>query len=432
MGIKLPMLILHRSYHPWLSALFCPSTLNTLSVKFHIRTLGCKMNQLDSARLRAALCSAGHEAVETETEADYAFVNTCTVTAQADRKSRKGANTADRNARQVAVLGCSVRIDAPKWQAALPGALVFADDEEMYRYFDVEADNAQMPLTSRTRLPVAIQTGCDDTCSFCITTLARGAHRSLSIEKITEEIQEAHRQDIKEIVLTGINLAAWGAPDTKHQSQQAQLHKLLQALLVNTSIPRIRLSSLGPQYLRDGFWEVYADPRICDYLHLSVQSGSDPVLKLMDRGHGTAEVINIAEQSRKVRPATALAADFIAGFPAESDAHHQQTLDLVQSVGFSKLHVFPYSAREGTAAARMPGHLPPDMRKARAARLRSLGKTLRQKFIADQIGQTVSVLVEERQLGWSSNYIRLRTDKRAEGSIAQIMLSADTLGEQID
>ncbi|MEL0083125.1 MAG: radical SAM protein, partial [Gammaproteobacteria bacterium] len=280
-------------------------------MKFHLRTLGCKMNQLDSARLHTALLEAGHEAVASEEEADYAFVNTCTVTAQADRKSRKGAGAAERSARQVAVLGCSVRIDAPKWQSALPDALVFDNDAEMYRYFGADPERITLPVTSRTRLPIAIQTGCDDTCRFCITTLARGAHRSLPIEEITEQVQQAHQQQIAEVVLTGINLAAWGSPDSKHEPQSARLHQLLETLLIKTSIPRIRLSSLGPQYLHEGFWEVYADRRICDYLHLSVQSGCDSVLSRMDRGHGTAEVINIAEQSRRVRPGTALAADFI-------------------------------------------------------------------------------------------------------------------------
>lgn len=387
------------------------------------------MNQLDSARLRAALQGAGHEAVESEEAADYAFVNTCTVTAQADRKSRQGVNAAERNARQVAVLGCSVRIDADKWQAALPDSLVFADDAAMYRYFGADPDSSRMPLTSRTRLPVAIQTGCDDICSFCITTLARGSHRSLPTEQVVEQVQEAQRHGVAEIVLTGINLAAWGSPNSKLYPQQARLHELLQALLTHTSIPRIRISSIGPQYLQEGFWEVYADPRICDYLHLSVQSGSDPVLRLMERGHGVTEVLNIAEQARKVRPATALAADFIVGFPGETDSFHRQTLALVNAVEFSKLHVFPYSVREGTAAANYAGQLPTDIRKTRAAELRALGKSLRSTFIAAQIGQTLSVLVEERGHGWSSNYIRYQTAGYAEGSIAQIRLSADTLGE---
>ncbi len=387
------------------------------------------MNQLDSARLRAALQTAGHEHVESEEQADFAFVNTCTVTAQADRKSRKGANNASRTAKQVAVLGCSARIDAKKWQTALPDTLVFADDTDMYRYFGADADSVQVPLTCRTRLPVAIQTGCDDTCSFCITTLARGDHRSLPQESIVEQVQEAQHQGVAEVVLTGINLASWGSPNSKQQPDQARLHQLLDALLTQTAIPRIRLSSIGPQYLRPAFWEVYADPRICDYLHLSVQSGSDPVLALMDRGHRTSEIINIAKQSRRVRPDTALAADLIAGFPGEAEPHQQQTLELVKSLAFSKLHVFPYSARDGTRAAQMTAQLPPETRKARAAALRDLGQRQRAEFIASQMGSQLSVLAENQQRGWSSNYIRLHAGQLAEGSIAQIQLSADTLAE---
>ena len=399
-------------------------------MKFHIRTLGCKMNQLDSARLQAALMGAGHQQVENEEEAEYSFVNSCTVTAQADRKSRKAANAATRSSQLVAVLGCSVRIDAGKWRQALPNALVFDSDEKLLDYFGATDNHALLPVTSRTRMQVAIQTGCDDTCSFCITTLARGDHRSLPTSQIIEQVQEAQRHGVNEIVLTGINLAAWGSPNSKSQPQAARLHELLASLLSETSIPRIRLSSIGPQYLQPEFWEVYNDPRICDYLHLSMQSGSDPVLKAMDRGHGTLELINIAEQARQVRPETALAADLIAGFPGETESNHQQTVALIQTLQLSKLHVFPYSPRLGTLAAELE-QLPTDIRKRRATEIRERGQRLRNDFLSSQMSRTLTVLAEENGRGWSSNYIRLHTDDLTEGSIGDIKLSASTLAESL-
>ena len=397
-------------------------------MKFHIRTLGCKMNQLDSARLQAALMGAGHEQVNSEEEAEFSFVNSCTVTAQADRKSRKAANAASRTCQQVAVLGCSVRIDADRWRETLPNALIFDSDEELLKHFDAADDNTVLPVSSRTRMQVAIQTGCDDTCSFCITTLARGDHRSLPASQIVEQVQEAQRHGINEVVLTGINLAAWGSPNSKSLPHQARLHELLATLLDETQMPRIRLSSIGPQYLQAEFWEVYSDPRICDYLHLSMQSGSDPVLNLMDRGHSTAEILNIAEQARKIRPHTGLAADLIAGFPGESEAHHQQTLALLDTLKLSKLHVFPYSPRQGTLAAEMD-QLPTATRKSRATEIREQGQRLRNHFLSSQMGRTLTVLAEENDRGWSSNYIRLRTAHLSEGSVSDIELTGDSLAE---
>ena len=387
------------------------------------------MNQLDSARLQAALMAAGHELVNSEEQAEYSFVNSCTVTAQADRKSRQAANAAGRTARQVSVLGCSVRIDADKWRQSLPDALIFDSDEALLNYFDAADHNPLLPVSSRTRVQVAIQTGCDDTCSFCITTLARGDHRSLPAGQIIEQVQEAHRQGINEIVLTGINLAAWGSPNSKSQPQLARLHELLASLLAKTDMPRIRLSSIGPQYLQAGFWEVYADTRICDYLHLSMQSGSDPVLDAMDRGHGTAELLNIANRARLVRPNTALAADLIAGFPGETDEHHQQTIGLIKTLGLSKLHVFPYSSREGTLAATIKDQWPTAVKKARATEIRALGLQLRNQYLSTQMGLTLSVLSEQGGRGWSSNYIRLQTEQGAEGAIGEIELTPTNLAE---
>ncbi len=398
-------------------------------MKFHIRTLGCKMNQLDSGRLRAALISAGHEPVTDESSADYTLVNSCTVTAQADRKSRQAANAASGLTQQVAVLGCSVRVSADRWREALPNTLLFESDEELLDFFDASNDPVVLPVTSRTRMPVAIQTGCDDTCSFCITTVARGAHRSLPAEQITEQVAEAVRSGVREVVLTGINLAAWGTPDSKKQPQQARLHELLALLLTQTRIERIRLSSLGPQYLQPGFWEVYGDPRICDYLHLSIQSGSDTVLNRMDRGHGTREVVQIAAMARSVRPDTALAADFITGFPGETEQEHRQTCALISALQFSKLHVFPYSEREGTAAASFTESLPVAVRKARAKELRLLNQQQRRLFIESQLGKRLQVLVETGGVGWSSNYIRVHTGTHAEGDIQEVVLTEDTLAE---
>ncbi len=399
-------------------------------MKFFIRTLGCKMNWLDSARLAAALQSAGHQSVEDEAEADHVFVNTCTVTAEADRKSRQTVNNAGRHPVQVAVMGCGPRVDRAVWQQQVDNALVFADEAAMFEHFGVEFDEHQLPLNSRTRLPVAIQTGCDNLCTFCITRVARGRHRSLPVESIVKQINQALEHDIREVVLTGINLAAWGCEDSNHP-QQARLHELLEAILRHTEIPRIRLSSLGPQFIQPGFFDVYQDERICDYLHLSLQSGSDSVLERMVRGHGTEEVYRIAEGARAARPDTAIAADVIAGFPGESEQEHRETMTLLEQVGFAKLHVFPYSTREGTPAATLPGQLPQEVKKARAGEIRDLARRMRKTFLDAQMGKRFQVLVEGGgDTGLSTNYIRMRVEGGGMGDIVEATLTEDSLAEQ--
>ncbi|GAB4344810.1 MAG: tRNA (N(6)-L-threonylcarbamoyladenosine(37)-C(2))-methylthiotransferase MtaB [Gammaproteobacteria bacterium] len=400
-----------------------PSPLDR-PVKFHIRTLGCKMNWLDSARLSAALSSAGHLPVTDEADADYVLVNSCTVTAQADRKSRQQANAARRAQKQVAVLGCGPRVDADAYRRQLGDTLVFGSEAEMLDYFGVEEESDPLPLNTRTRLPVAIQTGCDDLCSFCITRIARGRHRNLPLESILRQIRQAEELGLKEIVLTGINLAAWGCENTR-RPEESRLHELLAEILARSDIPRIRLSSLGPQYLHDGFFELFADPRICDHLHLSVQSGCDATLRRMQRGHGVEELFSVAERARRARPDVGLAADLIVGFPGETEEEFETTLDAVRSLGFSRLHVFPFSPREGTPAAGMSPTVAPEVKKARAARLRELGSRLRDAFIASQLGREREVLVESNETGLTGNYLRISTPGIRENAIHTVRITAD-------
>jgi threonylcarbamoyladenosine tRNA methylthiotransferase MtaB len=296
----------------------------------------------------------------------------------------------------------------------------------MLDYFGVEAEADPLPLNTRTRLPIAIQTGCDDVCSFCITRIARGAHRSLPIDSIVRQIRHAEELELKEIVLTGINLAAWGCENTR-QPQQARLHELLFEIMEQTDIPRIRLSSLGPQYLQPGFFEVLSDARICDHLHLSVQSGCDSVLQRMARGHGMKEVLDTAERARTVRPNVGLAADMIVGFPGESDTEFATTLDTVRAVGFSKLHVFPFSPREGTPAARMSDAVSQEVKKGRATVLRELGNQLREAFIASQLGTDHQVLVESNEAGLTTNYLRVAVPGAKESEIHTVRLDTETV-----
>ncbi|ROR29786.1 MiaB/RimO family radical SAM methylthiotransferase [Inmirania thermothiophila] len=394
-------------------------------MKVHIRTLGCRMNQLDAARLRASLVAAGHEPVDHPAEAEAVIVNTCTVTAEAERKSRQQARAAARAGKRVLVCGCGPRVDGAGWRRVAPGAEVHLDPASLLAGLDAAPTEA-LPLPGRTRMTVAIQHGCDDVCSFCITRIARGRHRSVPEGEVLRQIRAAEAAGYREVVLTGINLAAWGAQDTR-RPQEARLGRLLARILEATAIPRLRLSSLGPQYLDAAFFEAFADPRVCDHLHLSVQSGSDRVLRRMRRGHDAETVLRVAERARAVRPDVSLAADLIAGFPGETEAEFDETLALVRTAGLSHLHVFPFSARAGTEAAALPGQIPAEERRRRAAALRALGRAQRAAFVQARLGRRYPVLVEDDGTGLTPNFIRLRAPGAAEGEIAEVEVSPGTL-----
>ncbi len=395
-------------------------------MRFFVRTLGCKVNWLDSARISAALCSAGHQAVSDEAEAEVVVVNSCAVTAEAERKSRQQANAAARAGRRVAVIGCGPRVDGERWHQRGDKALVFASEERLLAHFGARPVANPVAPGTRTRLPLAVQGGCDDRCAFCVTRIARGSHHSQPLAAVVEQARRAAELGVREIVLTGINLAAWGCANTRRPGA-ARLGELIAALLSQTAIPRIRLSSLGPQYLNDAFFDAFADPRVCDHLHLSAQSGSAAVLERMRRGHGVEEIRRAARRVRARRPHAGLAADLIAGFPGEREHDFAATEALVEEIAFAKLHVFPFSPRQGTAAALLSDQLPVAVRKARAARLRRQGERLRRAFAAGQFGREVVVLAERNGTGLSGNYLRLQVPGASEGELRTVSVSKASL-----
>lgn len=400
-------------------------------MKFLIKTLGCKVNWLDSARISTALESVGHLQVVDEDEAEMVIINSCTVTAEADRKSHQFANKNVGLMKDVVVTGCSTRIKGGSWSSSNDSnVVVLQNEEEIFKRFNINPDEIPFPVTSRTRLPVSIQTGCDNECSFCITRLARGRHQNIPEKQVIEQIKHAVDEGVREIVLTGINLAAWGS-DNSNDAAASHLHTLLESILSKTTIERVRFSSLGPQYIQPAFFDLFADERVCDYLHISMQSGSDSVLDRMVRGHGTAEIVKIAEMARKVRPNTALAADVIAGFPGESDLEHRQTIDFIKQIKFSKLHVFPYSEREGTPAVSYEGAVERKVRKERAKEIREIAQNLRKAFIHQQMGKKFTVLAEEGGRGLTTNYIRVHCNDTKQGDIIPIILNEETLAEKI-
>ncbi len=391
----------------------------------HIETLGCKMNFLDSERLGKKLEKMGF--LLSAKDPDFVIINTCTVTDTADKKSRTKAKNALKKAKKVIITGCGARVMAENWgdstyQVCPSDADVLAFLKKFQSVPEKPISELPIIKTDRTRKFVEIQSGCDTFCAYCIIPFARGRSRSRSVEKIIIEIQELEAQGTKEVVLTGINLAAWGASHT-NKASESQFSTLLSKILQQTKIPRIRISSVGAQFLDDQFFEVFSNDRICDHLHISIQSGSDEILAKMNRGHRTKEIREAAQKAKKARKDVAITCDIIVGFPGETDRNFQESIDLVRELGLAKLHVFPFSPRGGTLAEKMKDQVLEEIKKERSGILRNAGERLRNKFIEQNIGSKKEVLWEKKEIGITTNFIQVKKAGSAENVLEEVILT---------
>jgi threonylcarbamoyladenosine tRNA methylthiotransferase MtaB len=394
-------------------------------MKIYLDMVGCRLNQAEIEQMARQFRAQGHEIAESAAAADMVVVNTCSVTSEAAADSRQKIRQAARaGAGEVVPTGCWTSL-APAEALALPGVerIVHNDDKDHLvpdllglprQEFDLEPlARLSLPgLRQRTRAFIKVQDGCDNACTFCITTLARGAGRSRPARDVLDDINAALQGGAQEVVLTGVHLGSWG----QDFSPSLHLRDLVALILSDTDAPRLRLSSLEPWDLDEGFFALWENPRLMPHLHLPLQSGSDPVLKRMRRKTTPATFRALVEAARSVQPDIAISTDVIAGFPGETDEEFSQTLDFINGIQFAAGHVFTYSGRPGTPAARMKNHIPREIRKRRNAILRAAfaesGLGYRQQFI----GQTVSVLWESArehtEAGWkmeglSGNYIRV-------------------------
>jgi threonylcarbamoyladenosine tRNA methylthiotransferase MtaB len=268
----------------------------------------------------------------------------------------------------------------------------------------------------RARALVQVQQGCDHRCTFCIIPFGRGPARSVPIGAVVEQVRALAARGCREVVLTGVDIASYG-PDLPGRPTLGQMVRRLLALV--PALPRLRLSSLDPAGMDDELWRLVAEePRFMPHLHLSLQHGADLILKRMKRRHLRADAIALCRRARRLRPDIAFGADLIAGFPTETEEHLAETLDLVEACGLSFLHVFPFSARPGTPAARMP-QLPVPLRRARAARLREAGRRAARALYESRIGRMEQVLLEGPDHGRSAQFapVRLRAAAGGHGEL---------------
>ena len=397
-------------------------------MKVHLRTLGCRLNQSEIDSMARQLERQGHEIVDDVALADQVIVNTCAVTADAARGSRqlvRQLNKANGGA-QIAVTGCYAQL-SPDDIRVLPGvtqvvgnagkdALVSTLTGQPAPLYDLEPLNrdASAGWAGRTRAFVKVQDGCDNACTFCITTVARGEGRSRPLEDVVAEARGLLAMGYREVVLTGVHLGSYG-----HDLGQSDgLTALVRALLDQTETPRLRLSSLEPWDLTPAFFDLWRDPRLCRHLHLPLQSGSDATLRRMARRTTRAQFSALVGEARARIPGVAITTDVIVGFPGETDDEFESSAEFVESLDFAGLHVFRYSRRPGTPAARMRGHLDGATRKARSARLQALSGTLESRFAERFTGAVQPVLWEHVagatedgfiNVGYTDSYIRVRT-----------------------
>jgi threonylcarbamoyladenosine tRNA methylthiotransferase MtaB len=396
-----------------------------------VLTFGCRLNAFESEVIRGHAAAAGLN--------DAVIVNTCAVTKEAERQARQAIRRARRDhpEARLIVTGCAAQIDPARYAAMPEVDLVLGNDEKMkaesYAPSDARvAVGDIMALTEtaahlvdgfegRARAFIEVQQGCDHRCTFCIIPYGRGNSRSVPVGEIVRQAERLTQAGYRELVLTGVDITSFGG-DLPGQPNLGQLCRRLLALV--PGLARLRLSSIDPIEIDDTLWRLIGEePRLMPHLHLSVQAGDDMILKRMKRRHLRADALAACQRARNLRPDIALGADMIAGFPTEDDAMFARSVAFVEEAALDYLHVFPFSARPGTPAARMP-QVPGNIVKERAAKLREAGAASTSRALAARIGTIAQVLVEKDGFGHSEHYAPVRFSGSAEiGSIAQVRIA---------
>ncbi len=401
-------------------------------MRVHLSALGCRLNEAELEQWATHFSAAGDTVTADVGSADVMVMNTCAVTREAVRKSRQKLQRLQRDnpTAKLVVSGCYSTLESPDALAELGVDLIVPNTEKdtlVARTRDAFISSS-MPASAtlpaeaalftrnRHRAFIKIQDGCRYRCTFCIVTVARGAERSRSISDICNEVNALHANGIKEIVLTGVHVGGYGS------DIDVDLATLVNALLTDTDMPRIRFASVEPWDLSPAFLEIFANPRVQPHMHLPLQSGSDTVLRRMARRCKTKDFARLTDQLRQAIPGFNVTTDIIAGFPGETDDEWQQSLAFIETQNFGHIHAFTYSEREGTKAATLPNPVAPAVRQARNRELHDIARTLKSRQLADNVGQTVDVLWERgaeiqtadgnqlwKHSGYTPNYFRVET-----------------------
>lgn len=423
--------------------------------KIAFYTLGCKVNQADTASMESIFRAAGYEVVNFAGPADVYLINTCVVTNTGQRKSRQIINRAVRRSplSLVVVTGCYPQT-APEEVRAIEGVDVIIGNQERGRIVELVEqalerkettvlDNVQQMTvdtkfeelgvgteTDKTRAFLKIQEGCNQYCTYCIIPFARGPLRSRSLSGIREEVAKLVAAGYKEVVLIGIHLGCYGKELLK-EGRHVTLYDAVQAALSVEGVRRLRLGSLESVEVEPRLLELMArEPRLCRHLHLPLQSGCDKVLRAMHRPYDTARFAKLLQEIRQQVPDVAITTDVIVGFPGETEEDFLTTLDFARQCRFAKMHIFPYSKRKGTPAAAMPAQVDEAVKAQRAAKLAELDAAMHQETLASMVGRTEEVLFEqpvdaEHMEGLCGPYLRVvvRGTPELAGEIRHVKLT---------
>ncbi len=396
-------------------------------MKVHLKTLGCRLNEAELETWAQAFQKSGHQITKQAEAAHLIVINSCAVTQDAARKSRRLIRRIHRDNPQakLVVSGCYATLNEDEAASLLGVDLIVSnkDKDQLVEKTLAELNMDSMPALStepgeislftrgRQRAFVKVQDGCRYRCTFCIVTVARGEESSRPVQAVIDEINALHRQGITEVILTGVHLGGYGSDLGNNLSD------LIKAILAETEIPRLRLGSLEPWELPDDFFKLFENPRLMPHLHLPLQSGSDTVLRRMARRCKTEEFAAIVNQLRAQIPNFNVTTDIIVGFPGETEQEWQESFNFIKQTGFGHIHIFTYSSREGTKAASLPDQLSNDIKKQRSKQLHELAEEMKLKFFADNVGHEFPVLWEgysealddgkQRVFGYTPNYLKV-------------------------
>ena len=382
-----------------------------------LQTVGCKLNQAETDSLARDLLASGHRVVPVEDTPDIYLLNTCTVTHVADHKCRKLLRQAHRNNPDALIIAAGCYAErAPEELGGIEGVGLVVPNGDKDRLGNIVSaalvglgsrkhrrKNASAPL--RTRALIKVQEGCSRPCTYCIVPRVRGPERSRPRDEIAAEIRHVVEEGYREIILTGTRIGQYNC--------EGGLKALVELVLGTPGLQRLRLSSLEPADLNPELLRLWADPRLCPHIHLPLQSGSDLVLERMARPYSTAEYMRAVSLARDAIPNLAVTTDILVGFPGETAQEFASSYGFCQSAGFAAIHVFPYSARPGTRAARMPGAVEGTERKRRLKMMLDLARASREHYQSRFLGEAMDVLWEDRKeniwSGLTDNYLRILT-----------------------
>ncbi len=397
-------------------------------MKIHLKALGCRLNEAELELWSVQFAKKGHQIVKAADEADVVVLNTCAVTTEATKKSRKLMNRLHRENPQskLVVSGCYATLEEEDVATRLGVDLVVNNqDKELLPEKVMDAFSANtMPVIAmdpeesslfqrgKQRAFIKIQDGCRYRCTYCIVTVARGEERSRILADIIDEVNNLHQKGIQEIVLTGVHVGGYGS------DIGSSLFELVSALLKNTDVPRIRFASVEPWDLPDAFFLLFENTRLMPHMHLPLQSGADSVLRRMSRRCKIVDFSQLVQQARSAINGFNVTTDIIVGFPGETEKEWRKTLETVENIGFGHIHIFSYSSREGTKAAGLSNQIAVDVKKSRSQELHKLAAKLKNDFYQSQINNTVEVLWESqktdsearvRYSGYTPNFCKIET-----------------------